>query len=60
MTLLPQKKKCPICGRTYSWNPDVGKILCPYCKEKTKGRMSASEDCRKIFGNRIGNKGDVL
>ena len=25
-------KKCPKCKRRYSWNPDVGKMCCPYCR----------------------------
>ena len=22
---------CPVCGKKYVWNPDVDKIICPYC-----------------------------
>ncbi|MBQ0100298.1 MAG: hypothetical protein KBS39_02175 [Lachnospiraceae bacterium] len=32
MSLLPEKRKCPKCGKIYSFNPDVGKIFCPNCK----------------------------
>lgn len=31
MTMLPMYKKCSRCKRKYSWNPDVGKMWCPYC-----------------------------
>lgn len=31
MTMMPMYKKCPVCKRKYSWNPDVGKMFCPYC-----------------------------
>ena len=31
MTMVPMFKKCPRCKRKYSWNPDVGKMWCPYC-----------------------------
>ena len=31
MTMLPIWKKCPLCGKKYSWNPDVGKMWCPQC-----------------------------
>ena len=31
MTIVPMFKKCPRCKRRYSWNPDVGKMRCPYC-----------------------------
>lgn len=34
MTMLPWRKICPICGREYSFNPDVGKIFCPRCQKK--------------------------
>ena len=32
MTMVPMYKKCPKCKRRYSWNPDVGKMCCPYCR----------------------------
>lgn len=31
MTMVPMYKKCPRCKRRYSWNPDVGRMWCPYC-----------------------------
>ncbi len=31
VTLRPMYKKCPRCGKPYSWNPDVGKMSCPKC-----------------------------
>lgn len=31
MTFMLMYKKCPVCKRKYSWNPDVGKMFCPYC-----------------------------
>ena len=31
MTMVPMIKKCPKCHKKYSWNPDVGKMNCPYC-----------------------------
>ena len=45
MTIIPIFKKCPICGEKYVWNPDVGKIICPYCHglgkpKKTKDKFS--------------------
>lgn len=33
MTMLPILKKCPLCGKKYSWNPDVGKFFCPHCSK---------------------------
>lgn len=43
MTIIPIFKKCPVCGKKYVWNPDVGKIICPYCHglgkpQKTKDK----------------------
>lgn len=32
MTLIPMKKRCFKCGKLYIWNPDVGQMVCPYCK----------------------------
>ncbi len=31
MSIVMELRKCPACGRTYRYNPDVGKIRCPYC-----------------------------
>lgn len=31
MTMVPMYKTCSRCKRKYSWNPDVGKMWCPYC-----------------------------
>ena len=31
MTLVPMKKRCPNCGKMYSFNPDVGMWRCPRC-----------------------------
>ena len=34
MTMMPVYKRCPICLRKYSWNPDIGQLWCPYCGKK--------------------------
>ena len=34
MTLIPKYKKCPVCKKKYSWDPDVGQISCPRCRRK--------------------------
>lgn len=31
MTIVPMMKRCPVCHKRYSWNPDVGQFRCPYC-----------------------------
>ncbi|MBO5351771.1 MAG: hypothetical protein J6J42_12885 [Lachnospiraceae bacterium] len=31
MSIIMEIRKCPSCGKRYSWNPDVGKMKCPYC-----------------------------
>lgn len=36
MSLVPEWRFCRKCGRMYDWNPDVGVIVCPYCKDKMK------------------------
>lgn len=43
MTIIPIFKNCPVCGKKYVWNPDIGKIICPYCNglgkpKKTKDK----------------------
>ncbi len=32
MTIIPMQKKCPKCHKNYDFNPDVGKVTCPYCQ----------------------------
>ena len=34
MSMRPEYRKCPICKKTYSYNPSVGKFSCPYCADK--------------------------
>ncbi len=31
MSLIPMYRRCPRCGRIYSYNPDVGQLSCPNC-----------------------------
>lgn len=31
MTIVPMRKRCPVCHKSYSWNPDVGQFRCPHC-----------------------------
>ncbi|MCR5587621.1 MAG: hydrogenase maturation nickel metallochaperone HypA [Lachnospiraceae bacterium] len=31
MTLVPEYRRCKNCGKRFSFNPDVGNIMCPYC-----------------------------
>lgn len=35
MTMVPMFKECPRCKRKYLWNPDVGKMWCPYCGSRS-------------------------
>ena len=36
MTMAFRLKRCPKCHKRYEWNPDVGKVQCPYCKGLTQ------------------------
>lgn len=47
MTMMPMYKRCSICGRMYSWNPDVGRMFCPYCMRK--GRKKTIEKLIEIM-----------
>jgi hypothetical protein len=31
MTMMPIRKVCPRCHRSYYWNPTAGRKFCPYC-----------------------------
>ena len=31
MTMFPKYQTCPKCHKKYSWNPSVGKFICPHC-----------------------------
>lgn len=34
MSIRPSYKFCFKCRKWYSWNPDIGKMGCPYCQGK--------------------------
>ena len=46
-------KKCSKCGKKYSWNPDVGKMVCSYCHGLGKPQGSI---LGKVFGQKGINK----
>ena len=54
MTMLPMYKKCPICKRTYSWNPDVGRMFCPYCT--SIGEIGKTNPLWKIIEDKLKDK----
>ena len=54
MTMVPEWKTCPRCHKKYSWNPDVGKIICPHCVGA--GKSSSDNLLTKIFGNKKKDK----
>ena len=47
MSLQPEKRKCFICGRIYNFNPNVGKILCPYCKTDKNKHLTLKQKGEK-------------
>ncbi len=49
MTLLPILKVCPKCHKKYSYNPDLGHLLCPYCHGLGKVKKF---DIKKILKKR--------
>lgn len=51
MSLIPTTKKCPKCGKTYHFNPDVGQGLrCPHCAGL--GIASGTVTKQTISGNK--------
>lgn len=36
MTIVRMKVTCPFCGKEYSFNPSVGKGLCPRCEKRRR------------------------
>ena len=53
MSALPMRKTCPSCGKTFSYNPSVGKfgLTCPYC--------SRSKSVGSTIGKAIGKLLDI-
>ena len=49
MTIVPMYKICPRCKRRYQWNPDIGKMWCPFCGPRTILGMGDIPWIRKIF-----------
>lgn len=50
MTIVPDFKKCPVCHKRYSWNPDVGRFFCPYCGGI--GLKTAKDGIKNLFGKK--------
>lgn len=51
MTMVPMYKKCLRCGKTYSWNPDVGQFQCPYCLGLGKRKKTLYDVILKAIKN---------
>ena len=49
MTMIPIIKVCPLCGRKYSFNPDVGKLFCPYCGHRCGAPVDPAEKKKGWF-----------
>ena len=47
MTMIPIWKICPNCKRKYDWNPDVGRMTCPYCLRKEQRKTVLGRIFRK-------------
>lgn len=56
MTMVPMHRKCPRCKRKYLWNPDVGKMRCPYCG--SLGKAEVGEVSWKKIGDIMKSKKD--
>lgn len=47
MTLQRMERICRLCGKRYSYNPDVGKIFCDRCGKKRRIRFWKYRYARK-------------
>ena len=47
MTMVPIWKICPKCKKKYDWNPDVGRMTCPYCLRKEQRKTVLGRIFRK-------------
>lgn len=52
MTMDLKWKTCPKCHKKYSWNPDVGQMMCPNC-------MGLGKPGKGIFNKIFGKKKDI-
>ena len=61
MSALPMKKRCPNCGRVFTYNPSVGDsgLICPYCLHSTSAGGKIGRELGKAIGKLLGTgKGD--
>lgn len=47
MSMRPTMKKCKKCGKLYDWNPDVGQLTCPNCRDKNS-MLEAMKELKKL------------
>lgn len=55
------KKRCPNCGRVFTYNPSVGDsgLICPYCLHSTSAGGKIGRELGKAIGKLLGTgKGD--
>lgn len=52
MTIVPMYKICPRCKRRYAWNPDIGRMWCPYCGPGSTLGAGDIPWVRKIFNRK--------
>ena len=52
MTIVPMYKICPRCKRRYEWNPDIGRMWCPYCGPGSTLGAGDIPWVRKIFNRK--------
>lgn len=52
MSIREVRKLCPKCKRMYSWNPDAGRMWCPYCGMTILNNEKTLNILNKIFGKK--------
>lgn len=61
MSALPMNKTCLSCGKTFSYNPSVGKfgLTCPYCSLSKSVGSTIGITVGKAIGNLMNSRKGV-
>lgn len=60
MTVVRMKMTCPFCGKEYSFNPSVGKGLCPHCEKRRRSAPQSLTMDESVSGKLLKGEPDRL